>query len=164
MLFDMNDDDRTSKSRRIFWLAGVIGLAFLVARIWPATRGYRAVGSIDVEMVCDRTIPDDVRVSYGFVPEKLIPLVVDAQRQGRPTEYRLDEIDRSEETFASLTVCEVGFGASENQVTQRYPESETMLVEFAHADGRREYQTVRIPWQSSERPLKIVLSMPSHEL
>lgn len=160
----MNEDHRSLASRWPLWVAGAIAFAVLIALIWPAMRGYRAVGSISVQIVCDETIPDDVRVSYGFVPEKVIAEVIAAQKRGQPSEYRLDEIDRTEETFASLTVCKVGyFGSSKNHVTQRYPESETMLVEFARADGHREYQTVRIPWQSSERPLKIVLSIPSQE-
>jgi hypothetical protein len=160
----MNDDHRSSASRWRLGVAGTIGFAVLVALIWPATRGYRAVGSISVQIVCDETIQDDVRVSYGFVPERFIAEVIEARKQRLPGEYRLDKIDRTEETFASLTVCEVGyFGKPENHVTQRYPESETVLVEFTRTDGHREYQTVRIPWQASERPLKIVLSMPSRQ-
>lgn len=102
-----------------------------------------------------------MRVSYGIVPEKFIEQTIDAHRQGHPTEYHFGEVVKTEPSSVTLTVCEVGsFGRS----AKRYPESETMLVAFEYSDGHRDYQTIPIPWESTERPVKIVISFPKRDL
>lgn len=156
----MNDSWQSSSPRRIIWVACVLGLALFVAFVWLATHGYRAVGSIDLEIRCDPSIPDDLRVSYGIVPKQFIEQTIEEHRQGHPTEHHFDEVIKTEPSSIFLTVCEVGvFGGSAN----RYPESDTMLVAFEYPDGHRDYQTVLIPWESTERPVQIVISLPKRD-
>ena len=156
----MNNATKASSPRRL-WAAGAIGAVCILAIIWPAFDGYCAVGFIGLELTCDPSIPGNVRVSYGIVPEKFIEQTIDAHRQGNAGEFLLDEILKTEPTSASLSFCESGdFIGSAFQRVRRYPESETILIAFEYPDGRREYQTVRIPWESVERPVKMVISLP----
>lgn len=166
ILTAMNELQERSPRRRLYWITAAVAVAVLATLLWPVIPVYKAVGAIPFAIRCDQTIPDDVRVRFGFVPKKIIDLVIEARRNGLPSEYPLEEIPKhgTEPLSASLQICETGIvGDTSNRFSRRYPESETMLLEFEYANGRVDYQTVPIPWESAERPVNLVISLPKQD-